>query len=131
MTLHVRLGIVGMRGRKVLAEVCIPRVTLSIFAMGNYEGIFLFFWGRVSSGYSEKKYTTTKLEHKTIENKTTADIQIRSLVFEIENKVSLSKNSRPTKSPAYDKLMLKYYTVILTTKNIIFTYKKSKNFLTY
>ena len=90
MTLYVRLGIVGMRGRKVLAEVCISRVTLSIFALGDYEGIFLFFWSRVSSGYSEKKYTTTKLKHKTIQNKTTADIQIRSFVFEIEYKECIS-----------------------------------------
>ena len=87
MTLHVRLGVAGMPGRKVLAKVCISHVTLSIFALGDYEGIFLFFWGKVSSGYSLKKYTATKLIHKTIENKTDDDIQIRLLVFKNDNKV--------------------------------------------
>ena len=89
MTLHVRLGIEGMPGRKVLGKVYISRVTLSIFALGDYEGIFLFFWGKVSSGYSEKKYTTTKLKHKTLQKKTTEDIQTWHHVFKPGNKVSL------------------------------------------
>ena len=87
MTLHVRLGIAGMPGRKVLAKVYISHVTLSIFALGDYKGIFLFFWGKVRSGYSLKKYTETKLKHKTTQNKTYDDIQIRPLVFKNDNKV--------------------------------------------